>query len=62
MTVIELIKKLQSLPEDARVEVNIPLKINSAESVVSRQIDTVHHDQQTNVCQLSSYWRIQFFY
>lgn len=32
MTVIELIKKLQSLPEDARVEVNIPLKINSAES------------------------------
>lgn len=62
MTVEELIKKLQELPGNARVEVGMPLKINANESVVARQIDMVQHDPRTNVCQLSSYWRIQFFY
>lgn len=62
MTVSELIKNLQELPGDARVEVGMPVKVNVNESVMSRHLDKIEYDSRNNICLLSSFWRIQFFY
>lgn len=62
MTVTELINKLQELPGDARVEVGMPVKVNANESFITRQVDKIDYDERTNICSLSSFWRIQFFY
>lgn len=62
MTIKELKEKLKDLPDDARVELGIDVKINAQTSPMSRSIDSIEHINNNNVVILKSWWGIQFFY
>ena len=62
MTIKELKEKIKNLPDDARVELSIDVKINAQNSPMYRSIDHVEHFNNNNVVILRSWWRVQFFY
>lgn len=62
MTILQLKEKIKDLPDDARVELNVDIKINAQTSPMTRSIDYVEHLEKNNVVILRSGWGIQFFY
>jgi hypothetical protein len=62
MTIKELKEKIKNLPDDARVELGVDVKINAQSSSLVRSIDAVEHFDKNNVVTLKSWWGVQFFY
>jgi hypothetical protein len=62
MTIKELKEKINNLPDDARVEFGIDVKINNQTSFMTRNIDSVEHFDKNDTVVLKSWWGIQFFY
>ncbi len=62
MTIKELKEKIQNLPDDAKVDINLGIKINGSKNDLPRQIDFVDYHEKNNVVVLSSSWPIQLFY
>lgn len=62
MTIKELKEKINNLPDDARVEFGIDVKINNQTSFMTRNIDSVEQVDKNNVVILKSWWGVQFFY
>jgi hypothetical protein len=62
MTIKELKEKIKNLPDDARIELALDVKINNQSSTISRQIDSVDFLDKNNTLLVRSWWGIQFFY
>ena len=62
MTVKNLKDRLQHLPDDARVEMDIGIKINGKLGVLSREIDSIDHHDINNLLVLHSNWPVQLFH
>lgn len=62
MTIKELKEKINNLPDDAKVEFGVDVKINNQTSFMIRNIDDVEHVDKNNVVILKSWWGVQFFY
>lgn len=62
MTVKELRDKLHNLPDDARVEIELGIKVNSVQDRLTRQIDSVGYFDKNNVVSLSNNWLVQVTY
>lgn len=62
MTVKELKSKLHNLPDDARVEIELGIKVNSVQDRLIRQIDSVGYFDKNNVVSLSNNWLVQVTY
>ncbi len=62
MTIKELKEKLKELPDDARVELGIDVKINAQTSPMTRSVDSIEHLDKNNVVVIRSWYGIQFFY
>jgi len=62
MTIKELKEKLQFFPDDARIEINLEIKVNSQSSTLQRNVDSVNYLNKNNVVIFNSNWPVQLFY
>ena len=62
MTIKELKDKLKDLPDDAKVEFNVDLKINDQSSSIRRAIDILEYSDKNTLVTLKSWWSVKFFY
>jgi len=62
MTIKELKEKIKDLPDDARVELGIDVKVNAQTAPMTRSVDCIEHLDKNNLVILKSWWGIQFFY
>ena len=62
MTIKELKEKINNLPDDAKVEFGVDVKINNQTSFMIRNIDDIERVDKNNVVILKSWWGVQFFY
>ncbi len=62
MNVKELKEKLQSLPDDARVDLSIPIDINNQFGSLTRQILFVEFDSKHNSVKLTNSWPVKILF